>query len=417
MIPKDKQLFKFSAYGFLKNLRFFDAFIILFFRQQGISFLQIGTLISIREISIAILEIPTGIIADSYGRRSSMIFSFLSYIISFLIFFFFPKFSFYIVAMIFFAMGEAFRTGTHKAMILEYLNIKNIKHLKVEYYGFTRSWSQKGSALAALIAGGIVLFSGNYKYIFIGSIVPYILALFLMISYPKELDGITKKDSHPNFLKAIWINLSNTTREFINVFKDPLLRRSIINSSLFDGLFKTVKDYIQPIIKAFAISAPFLIFMSEKRDTVMISIVYFVLFFLSSIASRNSEKFKNKFDSLAGAINKSYILGILFVIASGLFYICGLRLITIICFILFYIFQNLRRPMNVGYISGIIPSGIMASGLSAESQLKTFFIAVLSPVTGYLADTFGIGVAIIILSFLTLSAFPLIRVRKLEGKL
>ena len=215
MIPKDKQLFKFSAYGFLKNLRFFDAFIILFFRQQGISFLQIGTLVSIREISIAILEIPTGIIADSYGRRSSMIFSFLSYIISFLIFFFFPKFSFYIVAMIFFAMGEAFRTGTHKAMILEYLNIKNIKHLKVEYYGFTRSWSQKGSALAALIAGGNVLFSGNYKYIFIGSIVPYILALFLMISYPKELDGITKKDSHPNFLKAIWINLSNTTREFI----------------------------------------------------------------------------------------------------------------------------------------------------------------------------------------------------------
>ncbi|MCD4797079.1 MAG: MFS transporter [Candidatus Cloacimonetes bacterium] len=417
MIPKDKQLFKFSAYGFLKNLRFFDAFIILFFRQQGISFLQIGTLVSIREISIAILEIPTGIIADSYGRRSSMIFSFLSYIISFLIFFFFPKFSFYIVAMIFFAMGEAFRTGTHKAMILEYLNIKNIKHLKVEYYGFTRSWSQKGSALAALIAGGIVLFSGNYKYIFIGSIVPYILALFLMISYPKELDGITKKDSHPNFLKAIWINLSNTTREFINVFKDPLLRRSIINSSLFDGLFKTVKDYIQPIIKAFAISAPFLIFMSEKRDTVMISIVYFVLFFLSSIASRNSEKFKNKFDSLAGAINKSYILGILFVIASGLFYICGLKLITIICFIIFYMFQNLRRPMNVGYISGIIPSGIMASGLSAESQLKTFFIAVLSPVTGYLADTFGIGVAIIILSFLTLSAFPLIRVRKLEGKL
>ncbi len=411
MIPKDKQLFKFSAYGFLKNLRFFDAFIILFFRQQGISFLQIGTLISIREISIAVLEIPTGIIADSYGRRNSMIFSFLSYIISFLIFFFFPKFSNYIIAMIFFALGEAFRTGTHKAMILEYLNIKNIKHLKVEYYGFTRSWSQKGSALAALIAGGIVLFSGNYKYIFLCSIVPYILALFLMISYPKELDGITKKVSHPNFLKAVWMNLSNTIREFMNVFKDPLLRRSIINSSLFDGLFKTVKDYIQPIIKAFAISAPFLIFMSEKRDTIIISIVYFVLFLLSSFASGNSEKFKNKFASLAGAINKSYILGILFVIISGIFYICGLNLITIICFILFYMFQNLRRPMNVGYISGIIPSGIMASGLSAESQLKTFFIAVLSPVTGYLADTFGIGIAIIILSFLTLSAFPLIRVR------
>ena len=156
MITKDLQLFKFSAYGFLKNLRFFDVFILLFFRQQGITFLQIGTLISIREISITILEIPTGLIADCYGRRSSMIFSFISYILSFFIFFFFPKFGLYAVAMILFGMGEAFRTGTHKAMILEYLKQKEITHQKVEYYGFTRSWSQIGSASAALIAGTIV---------------------------------------------------------------------------------------------------------------------------------------------------------------------------------------------------------------------------------------------------------------------
>ncbi|MFC1898596.1 MFS transporter, partial [Candidatus Cloacimonadota bacterium] len=100
MIKKDLQLFKFSAYGFLKNLRFFDAFLFLFFLQQGFTFLEIGTLISIREVSILILEIPTGVVADSYGRRNSMIFSFISYIISFVIFFFFPRFGFYAFAMI-----------------------------------------------------------------------------------------------------------------------------------------------------------------------------------------------------------------------------------------------------------------------------------------------------------------------------
>ncbi len=154
MIPKNLQLFKFSAYGFLKNQRFFDIFIFLFFLEQGISFLQIGTLISIREITILIFEIPTGFVADSLGRRGSMIFSFLAYILSFVIFFFFPNFLLYIVAMIFFALGDAFRTGTHKAMILHYLKLNDILHLKVEYYGYTRSWSQMGSALAALIAGG-----------------------------------------------------------------------------------------------------------------------------------------------------------------------------------------------------------------------------------------------------------------------
>ena len=41
---KDKQFYRFAAYGFLKNLRFFDPFIILYFREMGFSFLEIGTL-------------------------------------------------------------------------------------------------------------------------------------------------------------------------------------------------------------------------------------------------------------------------------------------------------------------------------------------------------------------------------------
>ena len=65
MLQKDKQIYKFSAYGFLKNLRFFDPFIILFFREMGISFLEIGILFSVRSIFTIIFEIPTGIVADS----------------------------------------------------------------------------------------------------------------------------------------------------------------------------------------------------------------------------------------------------------------------------------------------------------------------------------------------------------------
>ena len=412
MILRDVQLFKFSAYGFLKNLRFFDIFILLFFRQQGMTFLQIGTLISIREISITILEIPTGLIADCYGRRNSMIFSFISYILSFFIFFFFPKFGFYAVAMILFGMGEAFRTGTHKAMILEYLKQKKITHQKVEYYGFTRSWSQIGSALAALIAGAIVFYSGNYKYVFLGSIIPYILALFLMISYPKELDGFIEKKKHPNLIKEIFINFESTLKDFINVFKDSKLRKAIINSSLFDGLFKTVKDYIQPIIKVFALSSSFLLFIKDKRDTIVIAIIYFLLFLLSSYASRNSAKFKNKFKSLSKAINSSFLIGVSFIMLAGVFNFLNLKLVTIICFIILYVFQNFRRPMNVGYISEIIPSKIMASGLSAESQLKTLFVAILSPIMGLLADEFGIGKALIILTSLTLLVFPLVRLQE-----
>ena len=409
MIPKNLQLFKFSAYGFLKNLRFFDIFIFLYFLEQGISFLQIGTLIAIREIALLLLEIPTGFVADSLGRRKSMIFAFLSYILSFIFFFFFPGFFLYIIAMIFFALGDAFRTGTHKAMILHYLKINDLLHLKVEYYGYTRSWSQMGSALAALIAGGIVLYSGEYKYIFLGSIIPYILALILMFTYPKELDG--ERESKEGFLNNVKYNFQITFTSLKLSFKEPLLRRSLVNSAIFDGLFKTVKDYMQPILQMVVLSVPFLLGIN-KRESIIISIVYCFLYILTSYASRNSGKLKDKFPSLSVAVNHTYIAGILLVLFAGVFYIVELNILIIILLIIFFILQNLRRPINIGFISDNISHDVMASGLSIESQLKTIFVAIMSPLMGFIADSINIGAAFIILSFLTLLIFPLIKVSR-----
>src|SRR6056297_1478947 len=99
MIPKNLQYYKFCAYGFLKNLRFYKPFILLFFLEQGFSYLHIGILFSLREIFKIIFEIPTGVLADKYGRKLTMVAVFISYIASFLIFYFFPYFAAYVLAM------------------------------------------------------------------------------------------------------------------------------------------------------------------------------------------------------------------------------------------------------------------------------------------------------------------------------
>jgi len=77
-IKNDPLLFRFSLYGFLKNLRFFEPFLVLFFRDEGLSFFQIGPLYAVRDISTNLLEIPAGVVADASGRRRSMVISFLS---------------------------------------------------------------------------------------------------------------------------------------------------------------------------------------------------------------------------------------------------------------------------------------------------------------------------------------------------
>jgi hypothetical protein len=114
--------------------------------------------------------------------------------------------------------------------------------------------------------------------------------------------------------------------------------------------------------------------------------------------------------SLPDAINKSYFIGLLIILLSGVLFIIQIPIAALILFIFFYAFHNLRRPLNVGFISEKISSQIMASGLSVESQMKTLFIAVMSPLMGFLSDCLGIGIAIVILSCLTLLVLPLIKV-------
>jgi len=100
-------LVRFSLYGFLKNQRYFEPFLVLFFLDQGLSFTQIGLLVAVRELSANLLEIPSGALADLYGRRRAMVSSFAAYILSFLVFAGGTIFIHFALAMFLYAFGDA----------------------------------------------------------------------------------------------------------------------------------------------------------------------------------------------------------------------------------------------------------------------------------------------------------------------
>ncbi|ONN27704.1 MFS transporter [Thermosipho affectus] len=382
MIKKDKQFRKFQAYGFLKNLRFFEPFFILAFLSAGLNYFQIGVLYTIRSLATNILEVPTGVFADLYGRRKSMIFSMISYIISFLVFYFFKSFLLFVVAMIFFSFGEAFRTGTHKAMIFQYLKLNNMEDLKVQYYGATRAASQLGSALNSLLTAVIVFFSGDYKLIFLLAVIPYVVNLVNLSTYPKDLDFSSKK-SKKETLKDFWGAISN--------WKTLKL---LLNATSYSAIFKSLKDYLQPVIESFALTIPIFLGVSkEKRTSVLVGIIYFGLYILTSMASRNSWKFKK-------GLNLTLFLGAITVILIGISYVYKLYFLSIIFFFFLYILENIRRPIAVSYISE--KSEALASVLSVESQVKTFLSAMFSFLMGFLSNEYGIGVGIMVLGAILL---------------
>ena len=252
---RDNMLRRFSLYGFLKNQQYYDYFLILAFRQMRLSYFMIGGLIAFREIMITLMEIPTGAIADIYGRRRSMIFSFVSYILSFAVFgscgvlaiegevsqgMLLP---FLFIAMLCFAIGDAFRTGTHKAMIFTWLRIQGRAEEKTRVYGYTRSWSKIGSAISVIIACVFVFLTSNFIYVFFLTIIPYLCNIVNLLGYPKELDG---NNNTTHSIRAIIKYLKNALMLSI---RQPDLRRLMLESMGFEGFFKASKDYLQPILK------------------------------------------------------------------------------------------------------------------------------------------------------------------------
>ena len=408
MFKKDRQFYRFSLYGFLKNLRFFEPFIILIFRDNGLSFFQIGLLYSIRDLTNNLTEIPTGFFADAFGRRKSMVLAFSAYILSFFVFYAFSNFYIYAIAMILFGLGEAFRSGTHKALILEYLKLNNMLKLKVAYYGRTRAASQLGSAFNSLIAAGLLFFTGDYRTMFLATTIPYVIDLINLATYPKILDGELAQFNH----RALWDQTKDTLKDFIGIFKDQHAMRAILNSASFSALFKATKDYLQPILETFALSIPFFVFLvDEKRSGLMVGSVYFFIYLLTSYASRSSDTVNRRFNNLITPINLTFLVGAGFLLVAGLATWKNLVVISIIVFLGFYILQNLRKPMNVAFISDQISHKVMASGLSVESQFTTIFVAVLAPLLGAIADAVGVGIALAILGAGSFLFYGFVRVR------
>jgi len=391
-IRKNKQYYKFCLYGFLKNLRFFDAFFILFLIDKGMTFTQIGILYASREIFINIFEIPSGIIADSFGRKNSLIASFFAYILSFYIFFISSDFSFFFIAFIFYGLGDAFRSGTHKGMIMDYLELNNWSNQKIEYYGHTRSCSQKGSAISSLIAGLIIFYSGSYESIFIYSIIPYIINIFLIFSYPKELNLSLKQKAKTK--KQL---LKNNSISFFYILRKPNVFRIINTSAIHSAYLQAVKDYIQPLMINVALLVPF--FMEkdiEKKNGIIIGIIYFFIYLATSKASKISSFFVKS--SKKNIPYTTLLLGFSFGIITGALYFYNMWILSLIAFVIIYLVENIRKPILTGYISDNVPNEILTSVISAQSLLKTFMTAILALSFGVAADIFGIGISFIIIS-------------------
>ncbi|HOO90680.1 MAG TPA: hypothetical protein PLA74_07635, partial [Syntrophales bacterium] len=268
-----------------------------------------------------------------------------------------------------------------KAMIFTWLRLQGRLDEKTRVYGYTRSWSKLGSAFSIIIATLFVIFTKNYSSVFHLSIVPYVFGLVNFLYYPVELEGpVRERVALSDILEHLWTTLRDSMRI-------RHLRRLIVESMAFEGVFEAVKDYLQPVIKAMALTIPLFVYMENtRRGAIIVGMVYFALHLLSAWGSRMSHRItQHAGGEERGAYRIWKVALIIYCVLATLLYLQWYYA-AIVGFVALYGIQNLWRPILISRFDGYATETHGATVLSVESQAKSLSTIATAPLLGIAVD-------------------------------
>lgn len=128
---------------------------------------------------------------------------------------------------------------------------------------------------------------------------------------------------------------------------------------------------------------------NENETEIILGIVYFFIFIISSFASRNSHLFE-KYFSTELSLKLLWIFFTLSMIMIGIFIWKNNVFMLVVSYVILYIAYNLRNPIIVAKIGELADKKKRATIMSYESQITSVIVIVLAPVIGYISDSLGV---------------------------
>ncbi len=155
----------------------------------------------------------------------------------------------------------------------------------------------------------------------------------------------------------------------------------------FEGVYKAVEDYLQPVVKNMALLLPALAWLGEtRRSALLIGLVYVVLYLGSAYASRGAHRIAGR---AGGEEQGSRVLWLIVFLTYAtlvpLLYF-GLYPFAVAGFILLSMVQNLWQPMLISRFDAYASETEGATVLSIESQARAISTMVIAPVFGMAVD-------------------------------
>jgi len=186
-------------FSFLCNTAFSESIWVLYLASRGMNLIQIGILESIFHITNMLCEVPTGYIADRFGRRTSRIMGRGAAFISTIIMITGSSFWQFALGLIFSALSYNLESGAGDALIYDSM----MECGQEDRYMEVRSKQEicfQSAKIISLVAGGMI---ATYSYLMVYGVTAAIHLASLIFSFSFKEPQVGKVTERINFFRHV----------------------------------------------------------------------------------------------------------------------------------------------------------------------------------------------------------------------
>ncbi|HWQ09646.1 MAG TPA: MFS transporter [Holophaga sp.] len=394
MRPTFDNISKSYAYSFLFSLAFTEAIWMLYLAYRGMSLVQIGLLESIFHLTSLAMEVPTGILADRLGRRTSRVLSRAVALVASVLMILGRTFPGFAIAFVLSALSYNLESGAGDALVYDSLVDAGREQDYMKVKGRLEIAFQGARGLA-LVAGGF-LATISYELAYGLTAAVHGLAMVTALTFVEPRAGKADRKAGTGWLPA----LAAHCRESLQVFR---ANRRILSHILFIETFSlfyaTLYFYFQNFLKA-----------QGYRES-GIGVILALSATGGVLAATQTHRIEQGLGRLwlvrlAPAAAIAAFAGIAFTRLEPVFMV----LLAMIEGMLFVSFSD--------YINRMIPSGSRATLLSLQAMVYSVMMIFFFPLVGALAQSRGFKTAFAVIfaaAVLVLVGAQQLLLRSLKG--
>ncbi len=165
-------------------LYFMPAFLIIYFASMGISPLQMGILLAVWPLTSLLFEIPTGAIADIYGRKISVLIGYFLEGLVMISLIFWKTYPLMLVSFAVLGIAATFSSGSKDAWIVDLIN-KNNKKLVHNFFNKMQFFINFGLVFSGFL-GAFLVKNYGVSIIWVITATSYLFSIILLAIFARE---------------------------------------------------------------------------------------------------------------------------------------------------------------------------------------------------------------------------------------